>query len=85
MGIHTMKKPGYYSIGDSILTRHGVAQITEIEKTTPEEPKYGFAVYEIPVGYPGMWVVSMDNGHWTYGHSVMGHAEEIYHESSSIH
>ena len=31
-----MKKPYYYSIGDSILTRHGVAHITEIEKTTPE-------------------------------------------------
>ena len=39
-----MKKSGYYSVGDSILTRHGVAHITEIEKTTPEEPKYGFAV-----------------------------------------
>jgi len=30
-----------------------------------------------------MWVVTMDNGHWTYGNSVMTHAEEIYHESSS--
>ena len=80
-----MKKSGYYSVGDSILTRHGVAHITEIEKTTPEEPKYGFAVSEIPVGYGGMWVVSMDNGHWTYGSSVICHAEETWHESNAVH
>lgn len=80
-----MKKPGYYSIGDSILTRHGVAKIEIIEKTTPDDPKYGDSVSEIPVRYQGMWVVSMDNGHWTYGHSVMCHAEELYHESSAIH
>jgi hypothetical protein len=85
MGVCTMKKPGYYSIGDTILTRHGVAKIEVIEKTTPEDPKYGDSVEEIPVGYHGMWVVSMDNGHWTYGQSVMGHAEEIYHESNAIH
>lgn len=85
MGVCTMKKPGYYSIGDTILTRHGVAKIEVIEKTTPEDPKYGDSVEEIPIGYRGMWVVSMDNGHWTYGQSVMGHAEEIYHESNAIH
>ena len=78
-----MKKQGYYSIGDRILTRHGIAHITEIEQTSPQDPKYGFQVSEIPMSYKGMWVVTMDNGHWTYGHSVMTHAEEIYHESSS--
>jgi hypothetical protein len=59
-----------FKIGDTVISRHGVAKIKHIEVVEPGEKEDGISVKKFYWSMKNQVVVDLDNGHWAYGETI---------------
>ena len=57
-------------IGDTVISKHGVAEILKIELCEKPGHKYGIDVKEIYVDLVDRCVFDLNNGHFAYGDQI---------------
>ena len=61
---------GIISVGQNVMTNHGLQKITKIELCEKVGDKYGIEVKEIYTNLVDRCVFDLNNGHFAYGDQI---------------